>query len=624
MKNYLKTNMKKIAQLFFLSFIIAILINLIQFKPVTGQTQITNLNVNIEQNLPQNILAQGHQINLNNRTYAASWLQWRENDTIHTGISDVSASNIFGLDLLTTNDFSSQQVQWYSFNEKLPVKFIAPNRYLDITTFIPIAGLNLEINNDILEFTTPIIEINNINITEESWGKKIEIDITRPTFWQSGQVNNQGIIKIEAIANPILLEKFAPKIEEEKPETEQADDVEIEPEPVELPLLTLENKEQNQTIFNLNLPDTKRIKIVTIGNKLILELRDDVLVAKNINWYPGLTWRQNYVTISNKITKEKNSFPVTYLEIDNKSSLDLEPITTNKNEMIGINPLVTTARKANVIAAINAGFFNRNNQLPLGAIKSNNSWLSGPILNRGAIAWNAQKQYKFGRLTLEEILTINNGEKLPIILLNTGYVKAGIARYTNHWGENYTTLTENENVVVVEDNIIQNQLTNLSAGKETITIPKNGYLLVLRSFSSALPKLLIGAKVELKSNTTPAEFNNYPHIIGGGPLLIENSKIVLNGEAEGFSKNFISGTASRSAIAETKNGNIIIVAAHNRIGGKGPSLQEMAEIMLKLGAKNALNLDGGSSTSLYLGGQLIDRSPLSAARVHNGIGIKIQ
>jgi len=46
--------------------------------------------------------------------------------------------------------------------------------------------------------------------------------------------------------------------------------------------------------------------------------------------------------------------------------------------------------------------------------------------------------------------------------------------------------------------------------------------------------------------------------------------------------------------------------------------------MQQLGAVNALNLDGGSSTTLYLGGQLLDRLPRTAARVHNGIGVFLQ
>jgi exopolysaccharide biosynthesis protein len=59
----------------------------------------------------------------------------------------------------------------------------------------------------------------------------------------------------------------------------------------------------------------------------------------------------------------------------------------------------------------------------------------------------------------------------------------------------------------------------------------------------------------------------------------------------------------------------MITAVHNRAGGAGPTLAEQAKLMQAMGCVNALNLDGGSSTSLYLSGQLLDRSPSTAARV---------
>ncbi|MCY7285765.1 MAG: phosphodiester glycosidase family protein, partial [Cyanobacteria bacterium CAN_BIN43] len=71
-------------------------------------------------------------------------------------------------------------------------------------------------------------------------------------------------------------------------------------------------------------------------------------------------------------------------------------------------------------------------------------------------------------------------------------------------------------------------------------------------------------------------------------------------------------------------GTLMLVAVHNRLGGAGPTLREAAQIMLQLGAIDALNLDGGSSTTLYLGGQLLDRIPSTAARVNNGIGVFIR
>jgi exopolysaccharide biosynthesis protein len=69
---------------------------------------------------------------------------------------------------------------------------------------------------------------------------------------------------------------------------------------------------------------------------------------------------------------------------------------------------------------------------------------------------------------------------------------------------------------------------------------------------------------------------------------------------------------------------MLLVAVHNRVGGQGATLAEMALILKKLGAESALNLDGGSSTSLALGGQLIDRSAVTAARVNNSLGLFIR
>ena len=99
---------------------------------------------------------------------------------------------------------------------------------------------------------------------------------------------------------------------------------------------------------------------------------------------------------------------------------------------------------------------------------------------------------------------------------------------------------------------------------------------------------------------------------------------MLDGKAEGFSDAFIRQTAVRSAIGTTAAGNAIVATIHNRVGGSGSTLAETAKIMQSLGCVDALNLDGGSSTSLYLGGQLVDRLPVTAARVHNGLGIFLQ
>jgi exopolysaccharide biosynthesis protein len=97
---------------------------------------------------------------------------------------------------------------------------------------------------------------------------------------------------------------------------------------------------------------------------------------------------------------------------------------------------------------------------------------------------------------------------------------------------------------------------------------------------------------------------------------------VLDAPAEKFGSGFgPQSVAARSAIAVNAQGKLWVVSALDRVGGKGPTLGELAKMLQEMGAVDALNLDGGSSTSLFLGGQLVNRSPATTAKVNSGLGI---
>jgi exopolysaccharide biosynthesis protein len=290
----------------------------------------------------------------------------------------------------------------------------------------------------------------------------------------------------------------------------------------------------------------------------------------------------------------------------------------------GTLPLLTMARDQQASAAINAGFFNRNNQLPLGAVRASQNWLSGPILNRGAIAWNDQGQNTFGRLSLVETLTTGTGQRLTASYLNSGYVQRGIARYTPAWGPSYVSLADNEMVYVVQGNQVTAQYPLPKAGQQQMPIPTDGYLIIDRGNQIPAGALAMGTTVTVNGRSVPETFNAFPNGLGAGPLLVDQGRIVLNAQGEGFSSAFQQQKASRSAIAVDRSGNFVLVATHNRVGGTGASLGEFAQILQQMGVVSALNLDGGSSTSLSLGGQLLDRSPVTAARVSNAIGVFIR
>ena len=585
-----------------------------------------NLSATIAPVEASNSIQQGQAIILNGKTYKIPWTQWQQGDKTRIGISDIGAMNLLGLELLSTDDPSLQPVRWFGTNSNQPLpilaRFIAPYRYLDITELIQLAGGQLQVNNNTLELNFPIAQINNIRQGNQTWGKRIVLEVDRPTVWQISQAKGHGVVMISGKASATKLSNYgassSPKPLVNTDEDDLGSPVSQTPESS---LFSLEDT-GNLTKVHVDLPTAHGLNVFSLSNpnRIVIDVRADGMVPKEIVWTPGIIWRQQLVTINNG--RKKTTLPVNWLEIDQRSPrISLKPITTNFNGQTGTAPLVTTAQKWRAAAAINGGFFNRNNQLPLGAIRQYNNWLSSPILGRGAIGWDDKGQVYLIRLALRETITTATGNNIPIAFLNSGYIKAGVSRYTSEWGQSYTPLSDNEIIIVVENNQVIYQQQARKAKSQSYPIPKNGYLLTIRKNAVASSLLSPGTNLTLQSNTIPTEFNQLSHILGAGPLLISNRRIIVNAVSEQFSKGFQKQKASRSAIGVTKRGTIMLVAVHTRVGGSGASLDEMAQIMQSLGATAALNLDGGSSTGLVLGGQLIDRSPVTAARVHNGIGV---
>jgi Phosphodiester glycosidase len=570
----------------------------------------------------------GQEISLNGRRFPVAWTQWNQGDSARTGIADTGAMQTLGIELLDTNKPDVQPVLWFSADSEQPIsltaKFIAPYRYIDVTDLMEQADARMQVVGNVLNIDLPQPQILNVRVGNQSWGKRLVIDLDRPIFWQVSQAPKQGAVIMEGVATPQLLAQFQPSqtATDAIPTTDEDDLGSGSPAPKLNPNTRIFSMQSDGRITKLllDLPTAHGLQVSSLSNpnRLVIDVRADAMKPREIAWTSGIKWRQEFVSLN------RGSFPVNLLEIDPKTpGIAIKPIISNPNVLEGTAPIVTTARSQQATAAINGGFFNRNNRLPLGAIRQDNRWLSSPILNRGAIAWNDKGQVKMGRLVLREVATTSTGNRLPISLLNSGYIQAGVARYTPEWGMNYKTLTDNETIIFVQNNRVTQQLKAGLAGKDSFAIPSDGYLLTIRKNGAPASALTNGTEVSIENATMPAEFTNYPHVLGAGPLLLQNGRVVLNAASEQFSKAFGQQMASRSAIATTNRGTIIIMAIHNRVGGRGATLGELAQILQKIGAVDALNLDGGSSTSLSLGGQLIDRSPVTAARVHNGIGVFI-
>ncbi|NER81522.1 MAG: phosphodiester glycosidase family protein [Leptolyngbya sp. SIO1D8] len=541
-------------------------------------------------------LLQGNTVSIGDATVPLPWQQQGN----RIGVADIPLMHHLGVELQNTAVAGQQPVLWFSEQPQTLTTWLANgHRYVDITPWANQQGWQLQPTGNRLRIQAPVGTVLLGRRGRQSWGDRLVLEVDRPVLWSLVEEPTTFTLTLQAnAANSFDTTALTTG------EGNVLNTLQVQPS---------QGKIQIRGTFD----DTARPRVwsLTNPNRIVIDLTQADLRPKDILWAPGLRWREEYLTVGNR------AFPVHQVRLNLGTNVSMRPIWPNPDRMPGTDPLVTTARNWGTVAAINGGFFNRNNQLPLGAVRSEGRWISGPILNRGAIAWNNQGSFLLSRLFLTHRLSTNQGSQFTVGQVNSGYVQAGIGLYTPAWGSTYTPIIDNETLVTVSQNQVIQQTPASNAGSGSYSIPAEGYLLAVRSYSEAVRSLSPGTTATLTPEVRPSAFGEFPYAIGGGPLLVQGGRIVVDAGAEGFSNAFATQAAPRSAIGITPDGTVLLVAIHYSPGGRGPTLQETAQIMVQLGAQDALNLDGGNSSSLYLGGSLINRHRGTVGRVHNGLGI---
>ena len=325
---------------------------------------------------------------------------------------------------------------------------------------------------------------------------------------------------------------------------------------------------------------------------------------------PQLRWDQQVHAVGG--TKVR----VNAVRVDPRSGpLELRTLS-RPDGMAGLSSLATLAQRQDALVAINGGFFNRVRRLPLGALRDQGRWLSGPILSRGAVGWDPRSLPRFGRLRLDEWISDDRGQRWPLLTLNSGYAQRGLSRYTAELGRLYQALTGSETGVMLSGGRVQRRIGSqeLAAG---VPLRPEDTLVVARA-GAVLPW---GEGEALRLESRPSDpLGNASSVMGGGPLLLQNGRIVLNGSAEGFGAAFLRQGAPRTVVGS--DGTLLwLVTLEGAGGGAGPTLSETAQLLLQLGLVDALNLDGGSSTGLVMGGSHRVKGRGVAGSVHNGLGL---
>ena len=168
-----------------------------------------------------------------------------------------------------------------------------------------------------------------------------------------------------------------------------------------------------------------------------------------------------------------------------------------------------------------------------------------------------------------------------------------VENYRNMTDENGNKVYENFNAIVATNGAGYNITTGQPAGLvvmngvEYYPVSAPGFFAILKDGTA-----MIGTKADYEANKEQIKEG----IAAFGSVLIKDGKIDVTKSA-----NYTSNRASRTAIGITGDGKVVMMVLDGRQlpRSAGGAMEEIAQIMLEAGCVQAVNLDGGGS-STYL------------------------
>lgn len=130
-------------------------------------------------------------------------------------------------------------------------------------------------------------------------------------------------------------------------------------------------------------------------------------------------------------------------------------------------------------------------------------------------------------------------------------------------------------------------------------IPADGYVLYLRGGETQLDKRFeVGQQCSYRvvaESSDGLDWLSAKQALGCGPLLLRDDQPSVNPQAERFrDPKVLTGSHNRSALGLTADGHLLLVTTSSA------TIPALAQVMQTLGCRDAMNLDGGASSGLFL------------------------
>lgn len=265
--------------------------------------------------------------------------------------------------------------------------------------------------------------------------------------------------------------------------------------------------------------------------------------------------------------------------------------------------VLSMAQESAAIAAVNADFFSgkAGNGHSIGLAITDSKLLSSAANeNQGKPTYatfamdedqNVFMDYFTNQITLTSKKT---SESVTISVINkyaNSYETPTL--YTRAWGE--TSIGSSDSLYLTEMIVEDNRVVAIQSNQPAVTIPEDGFVVAATGANAEFlyENFPVGTQVDLQITYMPDQ-EEIAFAISGGAKLLENGTI-----PETFSHT-ISGRNPRTALGLSKDEETLyLVTVDGRLKTSiGMTQTELAEFLKSISVYNAINLDGGGSTTM--------------------------
>ena len=318
-----------------------------------------------------------------------------------------------------------------------------------------------------------------------------------------------------------------------------------------------------------------------------------------------------YHSTNSSLISPEGPISIWMLRLD-PSKCDLRAVLAN-DEIVGTETVADLAVRHKATVAVNAGFFLPNGD-PAGVLTVDGRLVSDTRRARGAVGLpKTGGGLIFARLRASASLVVHRrggASRIPIDGVDTTRARGRIMLFTPAYHGDTDTAEGGLEWVVAGSRVVAARRTS---GRTPI--PRDGFVISYGGLEPPPPlaSLKRGTRVSIEVTYEPLEGPAGPwqrarDIVGGAGLLIRDGQDVEDWSVEQFGRGFAENRHPRTMIGVRGDGSIWLVVVDGRQPqlSEGMTLEELRTFARRLDLTDALNLDGGGSTTMWVQGEIVN------------------